>query len=349
MHHSVISHLRVGFSLSAFALLLALLPTSDAQAQIGSLAIDAGIVGEMGEPFHGYGFAEDVKCRVRPQDEVWVISSRHLGWPDCESGAPALKYWRWSCDIQNWKKLPASEFQETDSATVATVMYVHGNSVDSWKAVDLGWFAYNAIVRQAENDRPVRFVIYSWASTRICGSQVNDLRCKANRSNAEAYYLGHVLSEIREDVPLGLVGFSYGSRVITGALHVANGGQLCGNVLPEEMQRRGNIRSVLMAAATHNCWMYPGCFHGRALESTNKMLILANSCDKVLRYYHWLFKGERPKALGVTGLSWYDQTGRVQELDCCCCCGKTHNSLCYLSADNLVHRMRQYVLWEEVE
>ena len=164
--------------------------------------MDAGLVGEMGEPNLGYGFAETVKCRVRPQDEVWVIGSRHLGWPDCTEGDPALKFWRWDCDIKNWRKLSHDEFQASDSVTVATVMYVHGNRVDSWQAVELGWYAYDAIVRQGDDERPVRYVIYSWPSTRLYGTQMNDLRCKADRTNAEAYYLGWVLAGIREDVPV---------------------------------------------------------------------------------------------------------------------------------------------------
>ena len=336
-------------SVIAFVAVCCLTLSSTAFAQLGSIAIDSGLMGEMGEPDHGYGFAESVKCRVRPQDEVWVISSRHLGWPDCTAGDPALKFWRWDCGINNWRKLSHAEFQESDSAAVATVMYVHGNRVDSWKAVNLGWYAYDSIIRQGDNDRPVRYVIYSWPSTRLCGSQVDDLRYKANRTNGEAYYLGWVLAGIREDVPVGLMGFSYGARVITGALHVTAGGHICGNELPADMPRRGNIRSVLMAAAVHNFWMWPGCFHGQALESTDHMLILANSCDKVLRRYHWLFKGERPQALGVTGLSWHDQTGRVQELDCCCCVGKTHDSLSYFHYWNLTEQTRKYVLWDELD
>lgn len=325
------------------------LSATTATAQIGSLAIDAGLMGEMGEPNHGFGFAESVKCRVRPQDEVWVISSRHLGWPECGDNAPALKYWRWDCGHDKWMKVTASEFQDGDSATVATVMYAHGNRIDSWQAIDLGWYTYDAIVRQGGNARPVRYVMYSWPSTRWCGSQIDDLRGKANRTNAEAYYLAHVLASIREDVPVGLIGFSYGARVISGALHVTAGGQICGNSLPENMPSRNNIRSVLMAGALHNYWMWPGCFHGKALESTDRMLILANSCDNVLRRYHWLFKGERPQALGMTGLSWCDRTGCVQELDCCCCVGKTHDSLAYLNSHNLAELTRKYVLWSELD
>ncbi len=348
----------IGLSSPALAGILAAaaicLSASHAQAQPGdfarSLAADVGIVGDLGEPNHGHGFAEQIKCRVRPQDEVWVISSRHLGWPSCESDPPPLKFWRWDCDRDKWSKVSCDEFLAGDSATVATFMYVHGNRIDSWQAVDLGWYTYDAIVQRGDNDRPVRYVIYSWPSTRICGSQLNDLRYKANRTNADAYYLAWVLSQIREDVPVSLMGFSYGARVISGALHMAAGGELCGQKLPPEApRRRHNVRSVLMAGALHNYWMWPGCFHGKALEATDEMLILSNSCDKVLRRYHWLFKGDKPAALGVTGLSWYDKTGRVAELDCCCCVGETHDSLLYLNAPNLAKRARRYVMWSDVD
>ena len=80
-----------------------------------------------------------------------------------------------------------------------------------------------------------------------------------------------------------------------------------------------------------------------------RMLILANSCDKVLRRYHWLFKGERPHALGMTGLSWHDRTGRVQELDCCNCVGKTHDTLMYLNTYSLADLARDYVLWSGLD
>ncbi len=349
---------RIDAALRLTALIFALLAaeagsSNTADAQPGdfarSLAAEVGVVGDMGEPNYGPGFAESVKCRVRPQDEVWVISSRHLGWPACEEDTPALKYWRWDCGVKNWRKHDAAMFKASESAVVATVVYIHGNRVDSWKAVDLGWYSYDAIVRSGQYDRPVRYVIYSWPSTRIRGTQLNDLRCKADRTNAEAYYVARVLSATREDVPVCLIGFSYGARIISGGLHVAAGGEVCGNALPTSAPRRGNIRSVLMAGALHNYWMHPGCFHGQALQSTDRMLILANSCDKVLRRYHWLFRGQRPKALGTTGLSWYDDTGRVKEFDCCCCVGKTHDSLTYLNSPQLVELTRQYALWVEAE
>jgi len=341
---------------SFFLLLLALFTLGtlarSALAQPGdiarSLAAEVGVVGNMGEPNRS-GFAESVKCRVRPQDEVWVIGTRHLGWPTCEENPPPLKFWRWDCDIDNWHKLSAKEFKASESATVATYFYLHGNRVDSWTAIDYGWYAYDAIVRRGDNDRPVRYVIYSWPSTRVVGSQLDDLRCKAARTNAEAYYLAWVLSQIRQDVPVSVMGFSYGARVITGALHLSAGGELCGLALPDDAPRRTNVRAVLMAAALHNYWMRPGCFHGEALDATDRMLILANHCDKVLRRYHWLFKGYKPRALGVTGLSWHDQTGRVEELDCCCCVGETHDSLMYLNSPILARRARRYVLWSDVE
>ncbi|MCA9268589.1 MAG: hypothetical protein KDA41_08970 [Planctomycetales bacterium] len=311
-----------------------------------SLAAELGVSGDLGEPTHGAGFAECCRCRVRPQDEVWVISSRHLGWPSCDCETPALKYWRWDCGANKWKKLSADAFFETDSAPVVTFVYVHGNRVNSWLAVDLGWYTYNAVVRQGDEDRPVRYVMYSWPSTEVQG-QLKDLRYKAARTDAEAFYLGWVVSHIREDVPVSLMGFSFGSRVITGAMHCAAGGRICGPQLAEGKPHRRNVRTVLMAPALHNYWLSPGCYHGKAMDICEKNVILANSCDPILRHYHWLVRGERPTALGSFGVAWRHPSGRIAEYDCAPCVGKTHDSLMYLNAASTLHKARQCVLWSD--
>jgi hypothetical protein len=313
-----------------------------------SLAAEVGVVGgDFGEPDHGSQFASNCRCRLRPQDEVWVISSRHLGWPcDADTAAPALKFWRWDCDKHNWKKTASHKFFETDSAAAVTFFYVHGNRVDSWQAIDLGWYAYDSIITQGDDSRPVRYVIWSWPSTQIQG-QLKDLRHKACRTDAEGYYLGSVLSQIRSDVPVSLMGFSFGARIITGSMHVAAGGELSGLGLAGGEPRQ--VRCVLMAGALHNNWLAPDCYHGRAMQTNNKMLILANSGDKILKRYHWLFRGENPQALGSTGSVWDDGSGRIAQLDCAPAVGETHDSLRYLDAPQVNQLARRYVLWRPVQ
>lgn len=313
-----------------------------------SLAAEVGVTGDLGEPNHGVDFAQRCRCRLRPQDEVWVISSRHLGWP-CEevTAQPHLKYWRWDCDKHNWRKQSSAKFFETDSAAVVTFFYVHGNRVDSWQAIDLGWYTYDSIVTQGDDPRPVRYVIWSWPSTQIQG-QLKDLRHKAARTDAEGYYLGWVLAQIRGDVPVSLMGFSFGARVITGSMHVAAGGELSGEQLGPFADRPRQVRCVLMAGALHNYWLSPDCYHGQATHCNERMLILANSCDKILKRYPWLFHGEDPVALGVSGSAWDDQTGRIAQIDCAPAVGETHDSLKYLDTPELNQLARRYVLWRAV-
>lgn len=323
-----------------------------AHAQPGDLArslvAEVGVVGELGEPQREGGFAHGLCQRMRPQDEVWVISTRHLEWPTCEDDPPPLKVWQWSCPRGRWQKLSVDYFLEQHNQPI-TFFFFHGNRINSWAAVDLGWYAYDALVARAADEQPIRYVIWSWPSTEIQG-QLRDLRYKADRTDAEGYYLGWLLSKVNPGTKISLMGFSYGARVITGGLHVAAGGDLCGMSLPPDapaVERR--TRTVLMAGALHSHWLYPDCYHGRAMDATDRLCNLCNGCDSILHRYHWVFKGQRPDALGYTGLPWQHESGRIDEFETCNCVGKTHDSLMYLDCPTLVELSQKYVFWQEFE
>src|SRR5262245_58319565 len=66
--------------------------------------------------------------RVREQDQIWMVSTRHLGCPSGGKSDPALQVWRY----QNgwWQPASEAEFYATDSADIVTPIYVHGNQID---------------------------------------------------------------------------------------------------------------------------------------------------------------------------------------------------------------------------
>jgi hypothetical protein len=311
----------------------------------GALPVPPVVPGvRMGEPRHHFEDAGAMAGRLRPQDQAWVISTRHLGSPACEIDPPALKFWRYDLAHGRFRPKSAEDFFAADSPDAVTFIYFHGNRIDSWQAIDLGWYTYDSVIAPSHNPQPVRYVIWTWPSTQI-PAELHDLRTKAARTDADGYYLAWVLSQMRDDVPVSLMGFSFGARIITGGLHLTAGGDLCGLQLPHESLRpRRPARSALLAAALHNHWLSPGGYHERAIDATAEMLILANSSDRVLRRYHWVFPCEGAVALGRTGLAYWDESGRIQELDCAPCVGRIHDSLAYLNSPEIVGRLQAALL-----
>ena len=82
--------------------------------------------------------------RVRPQDQIWLISTRHLGCPGGGKYQPALQVWRYENGL--WQPASVVEFYATDSAEVVTPIYVHGNLIDSALAASYGLSFYFELV-----------------------------------------------------------------------------------------------------------------------------------------------------------------------------------------------------------
>jgi hypothetical protein len=51
---------------------------------------------------------------------------------------------------------------------------------------------------------------------------------------SKALYLGALFATISREKPLGIIGFSYGARAVTGSLHSLGGGTLCGGTSVHE-------------------------------------------------------------------------------------------------------------------
>jgi hypothetical protein len=173
---------------------------------------------------------------------------------------------------------------------------------------------------------------------------MEDARIKAVRSEAQGFYLAHLMDQVPPETPLGLVGYSYGARLGTAALHLLGGGRLVGNQLGERLHpERAPISAVLLAPAVNNDWLLPGRRHGLALEQVDRMLILYNSRDIVLKRYRFL-DPSRPQALGYTGMVWTPAaTGRVTQVDVTSWLGRSHQAEDYLNTPALVRRMVRYL------
>lgn len=292
---------------------------------------------------------ERVVREANPSNTIWMISTRHLEYPDWQATAHVeLKLLRFDPTGDQWVDGTLEQFLGEETDQTMTVFYVPGNRTEWDEAFDKGWAFYHALASDTGTPN-FRFVIWSWPSDQISGP-IRDVRAKACRTNSDGHYLGWLLSQMCPDAQVSLAGFSFGARIITGALHLLGGGMLTGQTLPSATLSRSPMRAVLMAAAVHNDWLLPGRPHGEVWPLTDELSILYNSSDPVLKRYRFVDPHARPAALGYIGFWCADEVGsaadRVSPRDVCCQVGRTHDFGCYLGSVEIMESVRQTMLWK---
>jgi hypothetical protein len=286
--------------------------------------------------------------RVRPQDQIWLVSTRHLGCPGPGQYAPALQVWRYASGV--WLPSSEVEFYANDSTDVVTPIYVHGNLIDANLAASYGMSVYFEFMGKLDTEPPARFVIWSWPSDQIRGP-LRDVRAKADRSDVDAFYLGRFLAGIRSDVRVGVLGYSFGARIVSGAMELLAGGQMFGLCLPHAP--RPQVRVAMWAAAEHSFWYQPGQCHGRALAAADAWFITLNYCDPILSRYRWIDRCSRPEAVGHSGIYGRnmlppDVNARIEEVNVSNIVGDEHNWRPYLYSPYIQDRTRDYILWHQL-
>lgn len=282
-----------------------------------------------------------------PLRQAWVISSRRAG--RCDPQDAHLEYWRHDDCAERWIAAGQAEFLATDRPGVITCFYVHGNRISHGEALRDGRRAYRQVARCLPDGQPLRFVVWSWPSTQIEGP-LKDVRQKACISDWHAWHLAWLVDQIHPEVPISLVGYSYGARMIGGSLHLLGGGRLAGHVLTKRLHpARLPLRAVLLAGALDSHSLLPHGRNHRAMSQVEKMLVTVNSRDSVLHHYPLLtglfHKG--PPALGYTGFytgSLGHERGKVAQWNVSSYVGSEHDWQRYFYSPAILARLRSYAL-----
>lgn len=274
--------------------------------------------------------------------QVWLLSTRCGGCGDCGN---AVTYSLWD-GCSQWLPSDAAAFAAADNPAIPTIFTIHGNRTDACQAVEMGLQVYSQLKCLA-GDRVFRLVIWSWPADRIRGP-LNDVRTKACRSDVEAVLLAQTVSTINPEVRVSFIGYSFGARAITGALHMLGGGCLDGHALAQAGQR-APMRAMLLAAALDADWLLPGHRNDKALSQTEQMFITCNGSDPALMRYDLIY-GSRcgPDALGYTGPACCGSLGgdaqKLEVVDVSCQVGRTHDWDLYFGAGAVQCRLGWYAL-----
>ncbi|WP_146446797.1 hypothetical protein [Botrimarina colliarenosi] len=238
-----------------------------------------------------------------------------------------------------WNASPFDSLMESLDPTRPIVVYVHGNQITASAARQRGLDVYRHLVGCAEDERPIQFVIFSWCSDKVPGL-LRDYREKAARTRPVAWQLAWVFDHLPYGSHVGLLGYSYGARVSSGAAHLMAGGSLSGLRYATDCSdcRVKSVRAVFLAAAYDACWNSPRSYHGMALERIDSLLTTINPRDPAMRFYKWVPTEANPPALGGDGPKGLtrEQASRVRLLPVANTVGKSHNLYDYLAAPGVM-------------
>lgn len=274
-------------------------------------------------------------------DELWLISSREMGnrpGSQCLC-CPYLSYQQY-VPCAGWTPACACDYFATQSSDAVTIVYVHGNRIRQDAACEQGMHLYERIRCCCPPDRRLRLVIWSWPSSPIPASFriVRDVRVKYRRTDEQSLILARWIAQASPDTNVTFIGYSFGARVVLGALHLVGGGCLNGYALPCRPCCTPCIKIALWAAATENRWLAPGGQHACAMRVIRGGLVTVNRQDPALRRFRRFICLARQRAMGFTGIRGplSGCCGCLYELDVTRVIGRRHSWERYVCANCVI-------------
>ncbi|MGH7140612.1 MAG: hypothetical protein ACREHD_33180 [Pirellulales bacterium] len=285
------------------------------------------------------------------QNQLWLVSCRGVDYQDDDPLA-GLTYAVYQ-PAAGWTTADRAQFEQGGSPSLATCLLVFGNGYTAADTRSLGLTVYKRLTAGLPVETRVRFVIWSWPSDHADAGRIKDLRIKAARTTKVAWRLAHWMDEVPSDRRLSLLGTSFGARIVLEALELRGGGQL-GHLRMENSSHaaREKANVVLVSAALDNDWLLPGHRLDGAVTQIERLLLVNNTGDSVLKRYHWLY-GSRSKAaaLGSTGLRMPWAAGalgeRLLQIDAAPIVGRRHGCAPYFESPRLLTAMRSILFHDD--
>lgn len=281
------------------------------------------------------------------ETEIWVANTRSCGCDDPPRLSRCTGESGWStAKLAELKSLPPHW---------STCVWIHGNDNSDADARYQGKYLLKRLAQHASPEHGIRLLIWSWPSQKTGAGPLEDLRIKADRSDDEALRLATFLRRWQPTGRVNFVGYSFGARIITGALD-----ELADDQPPAEAQSGTAdpmvASAVLLAPAMNNCWLLPGYPHGEAVTRVEEMLIVKNPTDRALKWYPVVAYGRLrsgPQALGYTGVPGLGRLGddaeKVSHYNVAGIVGREHDVMLYLSSSRIVRRMAPYVFGQAAD
>lgn len=282
--------------------------------------------------------------RSAVESQLWLVSTRDLPHGSQRSSRRLRPDVERYDSAATWQPSSLDELILDRDPRLVTVLFVHGNDTDQDKARSKGLGIYRAL--SEAKMQPVRMIVWSWPADYVGGTLRHDARVKADRTEADAWLLAQFILELDDGESISLVGYSFGARLISGALHLLGGGSLAGQSLDcvGEVPRI-TLRAILVAAAFDNDWLLPDRRFGRALNAVDRLVILVNPQDRVLRWYRFLSPGSGAAALGARGIASTNELAKhrskIEEIDVGPLVGVQHRWSTYAASAEVLEQIKR--------
>lgn len=236
----------------------------------------------------------------------WIVNTRCLPTVGCCGSAPFLpEVARYQCGA-GCNTASLDELLANDDHRWFTIVYIHGNLTSHHGAIEVCNKLRAQLPERVCSGQPVRLILWSWPSDCDAGSVRDTTAVAGARAATESYYFARFATQLHRDQRLLVVGYSFGARVTTGALHLLAGCPLGGRHLADEQATTHELaaprlRAVLLAAAIDVDWLIPGHFHGAAMQPLERVAITVNPRDIVLKTYRVAEKRNAPEPVGKVG------------------------------------------------
>lgn len=280
------------------------------------------------------------------ENQLWLVSTRalpHLPLNSSRRAVPEVSRYQ----HEAWQRSSLEELMAARDPGLTTAVLIHGNDTDEQEALAKGIGVFQSLSQRA--DQPFRLIVWSWPADYVRGTMRQDVRLKAERADVDAFYLAQFLDELNANEPVSLVAFSLGARITAGALHLLGGGALGGRTMAvERAESRPPIRAVLMAPAVDDDSLLPGRRHGRALAVVERMVLLVNPRDRVLRWYRFVSPRSGATALGSHGLTSLAALGpfrqKIEQIDVHPLLGGQHGWSSYAGSPEILEQLKREIL-----
>jgi hypothetical protein len=290
-------------------------------------------------------FVQPPACKY----DLWIIDTHCVD--DCDCDASKARYYRLGDDCQ-WVSETEDTFLSTlDPAKTANFMLPGYGTGTKW-AVQHLWDFHHKIEEQAKcrgmDCAPTRIVMLEWPSAIEKVRVPKDAREKARRAEIEGYWLAQLLAKFPKDYRVNLVAYSFGARIATSTAHHLAGGRHC-NCPTVYSPHSPRLTGTLMASAVDADWLGDCQPHGLARDRFEKLLLMNNRSDLILKTYFVLNRAKRPKALGAVGLLLPDAAyaPHIQQWEVSQMIGRGHNWHKYIDTPEIMSLIAKYAFYLE--